>query len=79
MRVLAPRDATAQDGGGGGDARSAPRCTASSTSVGRLRAHGADGPRSEGGRKILLDNSRVYVRFLPFVSGRGHLTRISAH
>jgi len=40
---------------------------------------GADGPRSEGGRRILLDNSRVYVRFLPFVSGRVHLTRISAH
>ena len=33
-----------------------------------------------GGRKrILLDNSRVYVRFLPFVSGRVHLGRISAH
>ena len=28
---------------------------------------GADGPRSEGGKRILLDNSRVYVRFLPFV------------
>ena len=36
---------------------------------------GADGPRSEGGRTILLDNSRVYVRFHPFVSGRGHLER----
>ena len=33
---------------------------------------GADGARSEGGRRILLDNSRVYVRFLPFVSGRVH-------
>ena len=40
---------------------------------------GADGPRSEGGGRILLDNSRVYVRFLPFVSGRVHLARISAH
>ena len=40
---------------------------------------GADGPRSEGGKRILLDNSRVYVRFLPFLSGRVHLTRISAH
>ena len=40
---------------------------------------GADGPRSEGGRRILLDNSRVYVRFLPFVSGRVHLGRISGH
>ena len=37
---------------------------------------GADGPRSEGGRRILLDNSRVYVRFLPFVSGRVHLGRM---
>ena len=36
-------------------------------------------PAPEGGRRILLDNSRVYVRFLPFVSGRVHLTRISAH
>ena len=36
-------------------------------------------PRSEGGKRILLDNSRVYVRFLSFVSGRVHLTRISAH
>ena len=36
---------------------------------------GADGPRSEGGKRILLDNSRVYVRFLPFVSGRVHLGR----
>ena len=35
--------------------------------------------RSEGGRRILLDNSRVYVRFLPFVSGRVHLTLISDH
>ena len=40
---------------------------------------GADGPLSEGGRRILLDNSRVYVRFLPFVGGRVHLIRISAH
>ena len=40
---------------------------------------GADGPRSEGGRKILLDNSRVYVRFLPFVSGRVHPVRIIAY
>ena len=78
-RVPAPRDATAQDGGGGGDARSAPRCTASSTSVGRLRAHGADGPRSEGGRKILRDNSRVYVRFLPLVRGRVHLGRLNKY
>ena len=38
---------------------------------------GADGPRSEGGRTILLDNSRVYVRFLPFVSGRVHLGRMN--
>ena len=38
---------------------------------------GADGPRSEGGKRILLDNSPVYVRFLPFVSGRVHLGRIS--
>ena len=30
---------------------------------------GADGPRSEGGRKVLRDNSRVYVRFIPFVGG----------
>ena len=37
---------------------------------------GADGPRSEGGKRILLDNSRVYVRFLPFVSGRVHLGRM---
>ena len=35
-----------------------------------LDGTGADGPRSEGGRRILLDNSRVYVRFSPFVSGR---------
>ena len=40
---------------------------------------GADGPRSEGGRRILLDNSRVYVRFLPFVSGRVHLGRINIY
>ena len=40
---------------------------------------GADGPRSEGGKRILLDNSRVYVRFLPFVSGRVHLGQISGY
>ena len=40
---------------------------------------GADGPRSKGGKRILLDNSRVYVRFLPFVSGRVHLGRINAY
>ena len=28
-----------------------------------LDGTGAGGPRSEGGRRILLDNSRVYVRF----------------
>ena len=28
-----------------------------------------------GGKKILLDNSRVYVRFLSFVSGRVHPDR----
>ena len=39
---------------------------------------GADGPRSEGGRRVLLDNSRVYVRFLSFVGGRFHLNRLSA-
>ena len=39
----------------------------------------ADGPRSEGGTRILLDNSRVYVRFLPFVSGRVHLGRLNAY
>jgi len=39
---------------------------------------GADGPRSEGGKRILLDNSRVYVRFLPFVSGGFHLGRLGA-
>ena len=38
---------------------------------------GADGPRSEGGKRILLHNSRVYVRFLPFVSGRFHLVRLN--
>ena len=37
---------------------------------------GADGPRSEGGKRVLLDNSRVYVRFYPFVSGRVHLGRM---
>ena len=40
---------------------------------------GADGPRSEGGKRILLDNSRVYVRFLPFVSGRVHLGRLNKY
>ena len=35
--------------------------------------------RARRGRRVLLDNSRVYVRFLPFVSGRNHLDRISAH
>ena len=40
---------------------------------------GADGPRSEGGRRILLDNSRVYVRFLPFVSVRVHLGRLNTY
>ena len=40
---------------------------------------GADGPRSEGGRRILLDNSRVYVRFYPFLSGGGHLGRLSKY
>ena len=44
-----------------------------------LDGTGADGARSEGGKRILLDNSRVYVRFLPFVSGRVHLGRISDH
>ena len=37
----------------------------------------ADGPRSEGGRRNLLDNSRVYVRFLPFIGGRFHLGRMN--
>ena len=37
---------------------------------------GADGARSEGGKRILLDNSRVYVRFHPFVGGRLHLGRM---
>ena len=32
-----------------------------------------------GGRRILLDNSRVYVRFLSFVSGRVHLGRLNTH
>ena len=40
---------------------------------------GADGPRSEGGRRILRDNSRVYVRFLPFVSGRVHPDRLNKY
>ena len=39
---------------------------------------GADGPRSEGG-KVILDNSRVYVRFLPFGSGRVHLGRLTTY
>ena len=42
-----------------------------------LDGTGADGARSEGGRRILLDNSRVYVRFLPFVGGRVHLGRMN--
>ena len=33
---------------------------------------------AEGGRRILLDNSPVYVRFLPFVGGRGHLNRLGS-
>ena len=33
----------------------------------------------EGGTRILLDNSRVYVRFYSFVSGRFHLGRISGY
>ena len=32
--------------------------------------------RAEGGRRVLLDNSRVYVRFLPFGRGRVHLGRL---
>ena len=40
---------------------------------------GADGPRSEGGGRILLDNYRVYVRFLPFGSGRVHLGRLNIY
>ena len=40
---------------------------------------GADGPRSEGGKRILRDNSRVYVRFLPFVGGRVHLGRLNIY
>ena len=43
----------------------------------RRGVSGADGARSEGGKRILLDNSRVYVRFLPFVSGRVHLGRLN--
>ena len=46
---------------------------------GLLGLTGADGPRSEGGRRILLDNSRVYVRFLPFVSDRVHLGRLNMY
>ena len=30
------------------------------------------------GRRILLDNSRVYVRFLPFVGGRDHPSRFGS-
>ena len=45
----------------------------------RRGVSGADGARSEGGKRILLDNSRVYVRFLPFVRGRGHLGRLSKY
>jgi len=41
-----------------------------------LDGTGADGPRSEGGRRVLLDNSRVYVRFHPFVGGRFLLNRL---
>ena len=40
---------------------------------------GADGPRSEGGKRILLDNSRVYVRFLPFVGVRFHPARVNIY
>ena len=47
-------------------------------SLSELGYLGADGPRSEGGRRILLDNSRVYVRFLPFLNGRFHLGRLGA-
>ena len=35
--------------------------------------------RSEGGRRILLDNSQVYVRFYPFVGGRFHLDRLNIY
>ena len=38
---------------------------------------GADGPRSEAVKRILLENSRVYVRFLPFVDGRVHPIHLS--
>ena len=38
---------------------------------------GADGACSEGGKRILQDNSRVYVRFNPFSSGRVHPIRLS--
>ena len=37
---------------------------------------GADGARSEDGKRILRDNSRVYVRFLSFVGGRVHPGRL---
>ena len=43
----------------------------------RRGVSGADGARSEGGKRILLDNSRVYVRFLSFVGGRVHLGRLN--
>ena len=33
----------------------------------------------EGGRRTLLDNSPVYVRFLPFVGGRVHLGRLNTY
>ena len=36
-------------------------------------------PALGGRERILLDNSRVYVRFLPFVSGRVHLGRMTPH
>ena len=39
------------------------------TGAGKAPALGGPGPE-------LLDNSRVYVRFLPFVSGRVHLQRL---
>ena len=39
----------------------------------------AESPRTEGGRRILRDKSRVYVRFLPFVSGRLHPARLNIY
>ena len=45
----------------------------------RIDGTGADGPRSEGGKRILLDNSPVYVRFLPLVSGRVHPARLNIY